>query len=174
MLDRPRTSLGILAILLFLPQSIYVIGDYLAIGIRFPFFKVQLVLQAVNGTGNTTAVNTIAQPITIFREIQYITAGMVGNILGRTAVATYIWVAGLVILLLAAVLVFSWQVHDHDEHARYPGPLVIVSGGLFLLWGMVQYGPFLFGPDGYSIPIGVPLFWFIGYQFIRAAQAEEE
>ncbi len=174
MFDSPRTSLGILALLLFLPQSVYVIGDYLATGIRFPFFKIQLVFQAVNGPGNTTAVNTIVQPVTIFRELQYIPARMVGNVLGRTAVATYIWVAGLVILLLAAVFVFTWKVHDHDEHARYPGLLIIASGGLFLIWGMAQYGPLLFGPGGYSIPIGVPIFWYTGYQFIRAAQAEEE
>lgn len=174
MFDRPRTSLGILALLLLLPQSIYVIGDYLAFGIRFPFFRFQLAFQSVSGPGDGAAGNLTVSTITIMRELQFISMGFVGKVLGKTAIATYVWLAALGFLILAAVLVISWQFLDNREHAQYPGLLILVSGGLFLLWTMVQYGPLLFGPSGYSIPVGLPVFLYTGYQFIEAVKEEEE
>lgn len=174
MFDRPRTSLGILALLLLLPQSIYVIGDYLAIGVRFPFFRLQMAFQTVSGSGNSTGTDVTMSTITVARECQYIFAGIIRDFLGKTAIATYIWLAGLAVLILAAVLVASWQFLDNDGHARYPGPLILISGGLFLTWGMVQFGPLLFGPAGYSIPVGVPFLWYCGYRFMQEAKGEEE
>ena len=174
MFDRPRTSLGILALLLLLPQTIYVIGDYLAVGIRFPFFRFQLASQSVSGYGNGTAGNLTVSTITIMRELQFISTGMVGKALGKTAIATYVWLAALGVLILAAVLVISWQFLENSGHARFPGPLILVAGGLFFVWGMVQYGPLLFSSSGYSIPVGLPVFLYIGYQFIQAAKEEGE
>jgi len=172
MLEKPRTSLPVLALLLLLPQSIYVIGDYLAVGIRFPFFRFQLAFQSVSGPGNGTAANSAVSIITIIREIQYIPAGFVGSVLGKTAVATYVWLAALGILILAAVLVVSWQFLDNHEHARYLGPLILVSGALFLVWAIVQYGPLFFSTSGYSIPVGLPVTWYMGYLFIQAAKEQ--
>jgi hypothetical protein len=174
MFDGRRTSLGILALLLVLPQSIYVIGDYLAVGIRFPLFRLQLGFQPVSGAGNATAGAPVVNIITILRELQYIPMGVVGNVLGKTAVATYVWLVGLGMLIFADFLVISWQVLGNHEYARYPGPLILISGGLFLLWAIVQYGPFLLGPTGYSIPVGVPLLWYCGYQFLQAAKGKGE
>jgi hypothetical protein len=165
MFDRPRTSLGILALLLFMPQAVFVIGDYLAIGVRFPFFRLQLAYQSVNPAMSF---------ITIVRELQYIATGAVGSASGRTAIATFIWLAALVFLLLAAALVISWQLLGNFGHVRYPGPLVLGSGVLFLVWGMVQYGPLLFGTSGYSIPVGVPILWYCGWQFMQAGRGESE
>jgi hypothetical protein len=170
MFDTPRSSMGILVLLLILPQSIFVIGDYIAVGIRFPFFRLQVMLQSASGSGNVTQANPVFYSITIARELQYITRGIVGNVLGRTAVATYLWLAGLVILILSAVLVLSWQYFGYDDHARYPGPLIVLTGMLFLISAMVQYGPLLSGPSGYSVPVGIPLLWYCGYQFLQAAK----
>jgi hypothetical protein len=174
MFDRPRTSLGILALLLFLPQSIYVIGDYIAIGIRFPFFRLQMAFQSLSGSGNSTSTDITMSTITVAREFQYIFGGIIRDNLGKTAVATYIWLAGLVVLILAGALIISWQFLDNDEHARYPGPLLLISGGLFLLWGMVQFGPLLYGPSGYFIPVGLPVILYTGYQFLQAAMEQGE
>jgi MFS superfamily sulfate permease-like transporter len=100
--------------------------------------------------------------------------GVVGSAVGRTAIATYLWLAGVIILIAAAVLVISWQVLDNMGHARYPGPLIIVTGVIFLVWALVQFGPLFYGPLGYSIPVGVPFLWYSGYQFMQAAKKAEE
>jgi hypothetical protein len=174
MFDRPRTSLPILALLLILPQNIYVIGDYLAVGIRFPFFRYQLTFQSISGPGDGTATDVTMSTITVARELQYIFVGVIRDSLGKTAFATYIWLAGLVVLVLAAVLVISWQLLDNEIHAPYPGPLILVSGGLFLVWGMVQFGPLLYGPSGYTLPVGLPAILYTGYRFLQDAREEEE
>ena len=160
----------VMLLLLLLPQSIFVIGDYIAFGIRFPFFRLQMMLVGAPGMGNVTQPGTLVYPITIVRELQYIPRGLVGNALGKTAIATYLWFAGLLVLILAAILVLAWQYFEREDLARYPGLLVILTGVLFLLSAMAQYGPLLYGVAGYSVPIGVPILWYFGYEFVQAAK----
>lgn len=161
MFERPRVSYLVMILLFILPQSMYVIGDYLAVGIRFPLFRYQ---ESSYGTSI----------ISVARELQYVIRGNVGGLTGRTALATYSWVAGLVALSAAAALIVSWHFLGNDNHARFPGPLLIITGVLFLIWAMVQYGPLFSGPSGYSVPAGVPILWYCGYQFIRAAKGRGE
>lgn len=161
-----------MVLLFILPQSLYVIGDYMAWGIRFPLFRYQLTFQSISEVGNGTAGNVLVSIITVVRELQYISLGNVGGVLGKTALATYIWLAGLMVLFAAAALIISWHLLDNPYHAKFPGPLIIVAGVLFLVWAMVQYGPLFSGPSGYSIPIGVPILWYCGYQFMQAAKGE--
>ena len=170
MFERPRISYVIMVLLFILPQSMYVIGDYMAVGIRFPLFRWQ-------ESGFGTSI------IPVFREVGYLSSGTLkwmtspvnstAQTYNPTAIATVIWVAGLILLLAAAVMVLSWHFLDNPEHARYPGPLIILTGVLFLVWAMVQYGPFFSGPSGFSIPVGVPILWYCGYQFIQAAKKGE-
>jgi hypothetical protein len=155
MFEKPGISYAVMALLLVLPQSIFVIGDYLAWGIRFPFFRWQ-----------DSSYGTSIIPLN--REIMYVMSGQIG---GRTAIATWIWLAGFLLLVAAAALVISWQFFGNRGHARYPGPLIVITGILFLAWGFVQYGPLLSGPGGYAIPVGVPVLWYCGWQFMRAGKA---
>jgi hypothetical protein len=150
-----------MVLLFILPQSLYVIGDYMAWGIRFPLFRYQ----------DSSYGSSI---ISVVRELQFVIMGSVGGLGSRTAIATYLWWAGLVVLFAAAVLIISWHLLDNPDHARYPGPLILITGCLFLLWAVAQYGPLFFGPSGYSIPVGVPILWYCGYQFIQAAKGEGE
>jgi len=174
MFDRPRLPIALAVLLLLMPQYVYVIGDYLAAGIRFPFFRVQVAFPSVTAHGNTTAGNLTVSTITVMREVQFISMGIVGKATGRTAVATYLWLAGLAILVLAVVLVLSWKVLDNPGHGRFPGPLVVVAGLVFLAWGAVQFGPLYSGPSGYAIPIGIPFVLYIGYLFMKAAKRDGE
>lgn len=155
---QPRVSCAVMGLLLVLPQSLSVIGDYLAWGIRFPFLRYQ---DSVYGPGI----------IPLWREFQYIFTGQAG---GRTAVATGLWLAGAVLLLAAAALVISWHYVGNEGHAKYIGPLLFAAGLLFLLRGIAQYGPLLSGPSGYEVPVGVPVPWYCGWQFMRAAKAVAE
>jgi hypothetical protein len=161
MFERPRISYIIMVLLFTLPQSLYVIGDYLAVGIRFPLFRYQY-----SAYGSSV--------ISVVRELQYVFGSTVGGLGSRTAIATYLWLAGLVVLFAAAALIISWHLLDNPDHARFPGPLIIITGVLFLAWAMVQFGPFFSGPSGYSVPIGVPILWYCGYQFIQAAKGVVE
>jgi len=177
MLERPRGSLPILALLLLLPQSVYVIGNYLAIGIRFPFFRFQA--SSLSGLNPGTMDLGRVSVITVVRELRYLTSGIIpwttsSGRFNSTAIATLIWLAGLVLLVLSAGLVISWQVLGNHNQAKIPGPLIIVAGLLFLLWAITQYGLLFFGPSGYAIPVGVPVLWYCGYQFIQAGKGEEK
>jgi len=160
MFERPRISYIVMVLLLILPQSLYVIGDYLAVGIRFPFFRIQ-----DSSYGSSS--------ITVVQDVRYVIRGTVGGLAGRTALATYAWVAGLVVLVAAAILVLSWHLLENSDYARFPGPLIVLAGVFFLAWGMIQYGPLFSGVSGYAVPVGVPILWYCGYQFILAAKRVE-
>jgi hypothetical protein len=174
MFDRPRGSIPILVLLFLLPQSVFVIGDYLAVGLRFPLLRAQLVMQSVTLSGGSTETTIAPSIITVVRELQFVVQGIVGSPFGKTAIATYIWVAGLAVLIIAAVLVISWQVLGNPDHARYPGPLLFLGGALFIVWAIVQFGPLFYGPVGYSLPIGIPFLWYCAYQFTEAAKGKGE
>jgi hypothetical protein len=157
MFEKPRISYPVMALLFVLPQSLYVIGDYIAWGVRFPLFRWQ-----------DSAYGTSLIPLT--RELEYVVGGQLG---GRTALATGIWLAGLLALVAASVLLISWHQLSNPGHARYIGPLLFVAGGLFLAWGMVQFGLLLSGISGYAVPIGVPILWYCGWQFMQDVKAAE-
>jgi hypothetical protein len=154
MFEKSGISYAVIALLVVLPQSLYVIGDYIAWGIRFPLFRYQ----------DSTFGSSI---IPLTNELGYVLNGTVG---GRTAIATCIWLAGVILLLAAAALVISWHGLGNPDHARYIGPLLFLAGGLFLTWGLVQYGLLLSGPSGYAIPVGVPIIWYCGWQFMQAGK----
>jgi hypothetical protein len=171
MFERPRISYAIMVLLFILPQSLYVIGDYLAVGIRFPLFRYQVL------SGNQSPLGSGSSPVSIIsviQELRYVFGGTVGGLGSKTALATYLWLAGLVVLFAAAAMILSWHLLDNPDSARYPGPLIIITGVLFLIWGMVQYGPLFSGPSGYSVPVGVPILWYCGYQFMQAAKEKGE
>ena len=164
MFGRPRISYVVMVLLFILPQSLYVIGNYMAVGIRFPLFRYQF---SEYGTSF----------IPVNREVGFITSGIIkwtttAGTPSPTAVATLIWVSGLVVLIAAAALILSRHLLGNHAHARFVGPLIILAGVLFLIWAMVQYGPFFSGPSGYSVPVGVPILWYCGYQFMREAKGE--
>jgi hypothetical protein len=165
MLERPFTAYIIMVLLFILPQSLYTIGDYMAVGIRFPLFRYQHSVYGPSFIPVTGEVGYIASGI-----IKWTTPAGTPN---PTAIASWIWLSGLAVLFAAAALILSWHLLNNPDHARFPGPLIILAGFLFLAWAMVQYGPFFSGPSGYSVPVGVPILWYCGYQFMQAAKGED-
>ena len=151
MFEQPRFSYPVLALLLLMPQGLFVVGEFMAWGIRFPFLRWQ-----------DSAFGPSVIPLN--RELTYILNGTVG---GRTAFASGVWLAGVILLVAAAALVVAWQSFGIAGLASYPGPLVALTGVFFLAWAMVQYGPLLSGPSGFGIPFGVPLLWYCGWQFTK-------
>lgn len=148
----------LLTLLLFvIPLNIYVIGEWLASGVQWAFFKYQTF-----SMGDSL--------ITFSRDLEFISMGLYT---GKTAFSVYLWTAGVAVLILALLLLmaaFAEEEKDHDP--RFPG-LLLASGGFFFLAScMSQYGFFLNGPAGFTIPIGVPLVWVVGWWVYRGGCGE--
>ncbi|WP_067073356.1 hypothetical protein [Methanoculleus horonobensis] len=132
---------ALLAAALLLPANIYAIGNGIGAGLRFPLFLYQ-----------DTAYGTSLIPV--WREISYITSGTIG---GRSAVSILLWVLGTT-LLIAAIVYFAARRKDCYEAARKPLALLVAGGAVaYLLSCVAQYGPTLYGPAGFAVPVGVPL-----------------
>ena len=133
-------------LLLCIPLNIYVIGDNLAEGVQWALFRYQQ-----SPVGNSL--------ILIHKDIHYVAGGILK---GASASSTVIWVAGAVLLVAAAVVLALAAVQGSPGLIRPAGILTIVTGVLFLLAEIVEYGPALFNLHGSSIPIGVPVVLVVG------------
>lgn len=137
---------ALLATVLLIPTSIYVIAGGVGAGLRFPMFLYQ---------DTTYGVSLIP----VWREITYVTSGLIG---GRSAVSILIWVLGTALLgtalLIAAIVYFAARRQENYEALRKPLALLTAGGAAaYLLSCVAQYGPTLHGPAGFAVPVGVPL-----------------
>ncbi len=131
----------LLALALVLPINIYIIGDAIGAGLQFPFLRYQ---QTYLGTSLITLVD----------DLNYVASGTIG---GRSAVSILLWVLGTA-LLIAAIVYFAARRKDCYEAARKPLALLVAGGAVaYLLSCVAQYGPTLYGPAGFAVPVGVPL-----------------
>jgi len=131
----------LLAAVLLLPANIYAIGDGIGAGIRFPLFLYQ----------DTTYGASL---IPVWQEISYVTSGIIG---GRSALSILLWALGTALLVVAA----GYLVYSRGEAitAIRKHLALLVAGGAvaYLLSCVAQYGPTLYGPAGFAVPVGVPL-----------------
>ncbi len=159
---RDQRILPIVTFLLFLvPLNIYVIGDWIGTGVQWALFRYQ-----------DTSYGTSF--ITLFREIEYVTSGIIA---GKSAVSISLWIAGAFLLVISCVVLAVMIAEEMNEHIQVPGLMVIASGILILISCMAQYGPLLSGPAGFSVPIGIPLVWAVGWLIFvqdKMKQQEEE
>jgi len=149
--------LSLLAAVLLLPANIYAIGDAVGAGIRFPLFLYQ----------DTTYGASL---IPVWREISYVTSGIIG---GRSALSILLWVLGTA-LLVAAIVYFVAKRQEGYETFRKPLALLVAGGAVaYLLSCVAQYGPTLYGPAGFAVPVGVPLILGVAGYIITAEEDEE-
>jgi len=139
----PTRSLlpALLAAVLLLPANIYVIGDAIGAGIQCSFFRYQ---QTYLGTSLITLVD----------DFGYVASGTIS---GRSALSILLWVLGTALLLGAAGYAV-YRRHDGIDRIRRPLALLTAGGAAaYLLSCIAQYGPTLYGPAGFAVPVGVPL-----------------
>jgi hypothetical protein len=128
-------------ILFFLPLQCFVIGDNMGIGVQGAVYRYQI----------TTNGNSL---IPVTTEVTYVTSGL---ITGKTANSILFWIAGTVFLIILTFLSFLKYEYFNSRSIQ------LLSIGLFgasichLLSCSIQYGPFLQGPAGRSLPAGVVL-----------------
>jgi len=144
----------ILQIAVFLiPMNIYVIGDWLGAGIQWVFFRY------INAQDKSSI-------ILLNREIGLIVSG---TLTGKSAFASILWTAG-VILLVAATILIVYGTIETDPDVIKKGAFVNLGGAvLFLFSVFLQYGIFLNGPAGIAIPFGIPVIVVIAYWQYRVS-----
>lgn len=148
---------ALLAAILLLPANIYAIGGAVGAGLRFPLFLYQ----------DTTYGASL---IPVWREISYVTSGLIG---GRSAVSILLWVFGTA-LLVAAIAYFAVRREDDSETFRKPLALLVSGGAVaYLLSCVAQYGPTLYGPAGFAVPVGVPLLLGVAGYILKVEDDDE-
>jgi len=152
-MNTPPRTLGLLAACPLAPLTVFLIGDGLGAGVRFPLFLYQ-------GTVYGASI------IPLWREIDYVTSGLIG---GCSALAILLWTLGVLLLIAAvALLVVRW----YEKSQRPVALLVAAAGAAFLLSCMAQYGPLFHGPAGCCVPVGLPLIFVIAW-FVWQGEDEE-
>ncbi|HOB44263.1 MAG TPA: hypothetical protein PLK04_12355 [Bacillota bacterium] len=146
-----------LLLALLLPVEIYVIGDALGAGIQCPLFRYQETY-----LGSST--------ITILRDLDYVAFGIIS---GRSALSILLRVCGSALLIAAAIyLAWKWQ-EDYDSFRKPLALLVAGAGVAYLLSCIAQYGPTLYGPAGFAVPVGVPLILAVAWYIVRVEEDDE-
>ncbi|MDD1703387.1 MAG: hypothetical protein LUQ31_10450 [Methanoregula sp.] len=146
-MTRPWFPLACECILCLIPLNIYVIGDYLATGVQWAFFRYQ-----ESPLGNSL--------IPLSRDATYVTGGV---LVGSSAVSIILWIAGALLLLAAlglTILACAGKyppLPDTKILIKTAGALTISTALLFLFAMFVQYGLMLHSEHGLSIPLGVPI-----------------
>ncbi|MCX6689215.1 MAG: hypothetical protein NTZ39_05955 [Methanoregula sp.] len=140
-----------------MPIQIYSIGDVYGAGIQGAFYRYQ-----------ESSLGSSFIPIT--QDLHYVTSG---NYYGQTAVSILVWTAGDILLVLATILSLMKEQKIVDTKSKIVYSLLITSGMVFLISIMFQYGIFLYGIAGISIPLGIPLIIISGmYFFTQTADAD--
>ncbi|HVN65779.1 MAG TPA: glycosyltransferase family 87 protein [Methanomicrobiales archaeon] len=158
MQDQKWTDLLLLLSCQIIPVDIYVIGNWVGVGVQFALFRVQ------------TAIGRWSF-ISLFRDIEFVIRGILS---GKTGAGILVWAASAIILTFALFLFFfhedacgSGGRNRGASYRKFIGLSLMGSGGLFLLSLILQYGPFFHGPAGFAIPIGAPFQLLTGYYLYR-------
>jgi hypothetical protein len=132
-------AIGLCIFCFILPLQCFIIGDNLGLGIQGAVFRYQM-----TGQGNTL--------IPITRELEYIATGIYS---GKTALSVILWALGTVVLAMTTMLSLVYWNRLPRSQLRIILAGLVSAGILYLGSCIVQYGLFLSGPAGISLPLGV-------------------
>jgi len=141
----------LLFICFIMPIQIYSIGDGIGAGVQGAFYRYQ-----DSSYGSSF--------IPVNRDVNYIITGIYG---GKTALSTLSWLIGDIMLVFATVLSLMGEKDPDDRKIKIICSFLMVSGILFLISVMLQYGIFLHGDAGISMPFGVPLIVISSWYFFK-------
>lgn len=133
--------------LFVIPLNIFIISNDIGFGLQWIFFRYQI-----------TYLGSSTIPITA--DLNYILTGVIK---GKSAISELTLVMAMVCFVGAFILLFS----NRDNAIRESGYITLIGGILLVISQMIQYGVLLHGPAGISIPVGVPLIFFIGIFLIK-------
>jgi hypothetical protein len=144
--NSPITFLMGICLLIF-PINIYIIGDWIGVGIQSAILNYK---STYLGTSLTHA----------FLDLNYVMSGVVQ---GKTAMSILAWFVGFLFLMagLIAIILERYRVGSRAGHRS--GYIYYIAGFLLLISIFLQYGVLFFGPPGISIPVGIPLIFYFGW-----------
>lgn len=142
-------TLCLCAFFFIIPLQCYIIGNDMGVGIQGAVYRYQM-----SSEGNSL--------ITITKELGYVTSGTYE---GRTAFSVLFWAIGSGILFLITLLSIIYANRLTSRHIRIITTGLGISGISYLISCFFQYGMFLSGPAGISLPIGAILMLVIALGF---------
>jgi hypothetical protein len=126
-------------IFFILPLQVFIMGDFTGIGVQGAVYRYQ-----------TSGYGTYFFPIT--REITFV---LNGTYFGRTALSVLLWISGTVLLACTTIFAFLHVNRTTDNYYRQVAWGLIASCGIYLGSCIAQYGFFLKGMSGFSLPVGI-------------------
>ena len=134
-----------------MPVQIYNIGDGFGAGIQGAFYRFQ---ESPYGPSF----------IPVNQDVNYVISGIYS---GKTALSILVWLIGDIILVFATIVALFGEKEPNARKIKIICSLLMASGYLFLISAMLQFGIFLHGVAGISIPFGVPLILISGWYFFK-------
>ena len=144
-------------ILFFIPYSIFIIGDWLGVGVQFSVLKIQF-----SDQGNST--------IDILQELRYLTSGV---ITGKSVLTILMWAIGSFCIIISIIVLVILNSRQTIPKIKYGGMLLILAATFFLASIISQYGILFNGPAGVAIPVGLPVLFVIGGWMYMEGRKEE-
>jgi hypothetical protein len=159
---RFRLPLIVQCLLFLIPVNIYIVGDWIAVGVQWIFFRYQ-----------QCYVENHLSTILIFftKDLYYVQEGILK---GRSAVAAEVGVFATFIMILAFLLLILAYIEENGTWVKAAAITSITGGCLYLVSDMIQYGILFNGPAGFTIPIGVPIILVCGWWMYRMKFPEIE
>jgi len=145
--SRLRIPFIIQSLIFLILVYIYIVGNNLAAGIQWIFFRYQ---QSYFGDSI----------IVFYKDLFYVQAGLLK---GRSAVAAGFEFVATIIMILAFFLFLAAYQLKTGTWIRAAAMGVMSGGFLYLLSDVIQYGIFFHGPAGFVIPVGVPVILVTGW-----------
>lgn len=146
-MNKFKISLVLQCLVFLIPINIYVIGDWLGMGVQWALFRYQ----------QTYLGNSL---ILVTREITYV---LNGTISGRSAISLILWAIGALLFIIATILVILANTNK-DSSLIKKASLITITGGIIIAISiLVQYGILLNSQSGFAIPVGIPIILVIGW-----------
>jgi len=148
----------ILQSLVFLiPLNYYAMGSGAGNGVQWALFRYQ---QDIFGNYLSSV---------LYRSLDVIAR----DFPGQNASAAIMWDVGASLLVACFVLQILSILKDKPGYAKFVAIITILSGLLFLLSDIFQYGLWLNGPNGLCIPFGIPVIIVMGVIAYRCGDPDE-
>jgi len=157
-MNKIRVAALIQCLAFVIPINIFVVGDWLAIGIQWILFRYQ-----ISYLGESL--------ISITNEIGYVSSRI---ITGNSAIVLIIWAAAALLLILAVIINLMSLTSRSCQWARKTFILTIIAGLLLGLSVFLQYGLSLKNATGFCIPVGIPVIIVIGYWGYRYSELSDK
>ena len=146
-MESSRLPILLQALIFFIPVDIYVIGDWLGAGIQLPLIRFQ---QTYLGFSS----------LSILRDLTLVRTGI---ITGKSVIAVYLWTLAIFILVVATCLLIIGLLEKNVRLIQGSSFATCISGLIFLVAMIVQYGPLLSSLSGFAIPIGLPYIFYLAW-----------